>query len=55
MTPGIERLLIRLTDFVVWAGRYPIPVDLAQASSVDRVTREPDLDDIENFIASLTN
>ncbi len=53
LTSGNEKLLKRLTDYVVWAGRYPIPVDLAQASTVERTLREPDLDDIEKFIVSL--
>ena len=53
LTAGIERLLDRLSEFVVWTGRYPIPVKAAAVLRADRTTRETDLEDIERFIASL--
>ena len=50
--PRTEALLKRLSEYVTWAGRYPIPLKASDAS-IERITRENDLEDIEAFIASL--
>jgi hypothetical protein len=44
------KMLARLSCFVQWAGRYPIPKKEIEAR-FDRTTRETDLEDIEAFFA----
>jgi hypothetical protein len=53
LTANTRALLERLSAFVQWAGRYPIPMQEARAS-FERTTRENDLEDIQRFIDSLT-
>jgi hypothetical protein len=52
LTPNTRELLNRLSAFVQWAGRYPIPMKEEQAD-FERTTRDADLEDVQRFIASL--
>jgi hypothetical protein len=52
LTPGETRLLARLSEYVLWAGRYPIPKN-AKNATFQRDTRDRDLKEIEAFIARL--
>jgi hypothetical protein len=52
LTPGTTRLLERLSIYVKWAGRYPIPKDPKKAG-VPRDTRENDWSDIQQFLARI--
>jgi len=49
LSSGERKLLERLSVFVTWAGRYPIPKRASQAG-FERTTRECDLEDIERFV-----
>jgi hypothetical protein len=53
LTPNEEALLRRLTSYVIWAGRYPIPKEPADAV-FKRTTRDNDFADVRAFISRLT-
>jgi hypothetical protein len=51
-TDGEKGLLDRLSSYLVWAGRYPIPKNAGKVE-FPRTTRDRDLQDIESVIAKL--
>jgi hypothetical protein len=53
LTPKNEPLLGKLTQYALWAGRYPVPNDRA-VLPFPRITRDRDLDDIKALIRDLS-
>ena len=53
LTPKNQPLLQRLTAHVLWAGRYPVPLDASDAL-FDRATRDRDFGEIKALIHDLT-
>lgn len=47
-----QPLLERLTAHVLWAGRYPVPLDVSDAL-FERTTRDRDLGEIEALVEDL--
>lgn len=52
LTPKNQPLLERLTAHVLWAGRYPVPLDASDAL-FERTTRDRDLREIEALVEVL--
>jgi hypothetical protein len=52
LTPMNEPLLERLTAHVLWAGRYPVPLDASDAL-FERTTRDRDLREIKALVEGL--
>jgi len=52
LAAGEQTMLERLTQFVRWAGRYPIPLT-APETNFARTTRECDLEDLVRFMEKL--
>jgi hypothetical protein len=52
LTPKDQSLLERLTAHVLWAGRYPVPLDTSDAL-FERTTRDRDLGEIKALVEDL--
>jgi hypothetical protein len=52
LTPKNQPLLERLTEHVLWAGRYPVPLD-ASGVLFERTTRDRDLSEIKALVGDL--
>ena len=52
LTPENQPLLERLTAHVLWAGRYPVPLDASDAL-FERTTRDRDLGEIKALVEDL--
>jgi hypothetical protein len=52
LTPKNQPLLERLTAHVLWAGRYPVPLD-ASGALFERTTRDRDLGEIKALVDDL--